>query len=127
CTASTRRNVGRRREGRARCVDRREAVVGELAPLVGCDARRGRRIVSDQAAVHGVVMSGTGGIWQIRMDEGAVVDASLRGRLKKSNSGKRADGSLRRDTVLAAAETLKLAVGDDVLIEPGAGTDTWAI
>ena len=83
--------------------------------------------MSDQAAVHGVVMSGTGGIWQIRTDEGAVVDASLRGRLKKSNSGKRADGSLRRDTVLAAAETLKLAVGDDVLIEPGAGTDTWAI
>jgi len=83
--------------------------------------------VSEQLTVHGVVMSGTGGVWQVRTDDGVVVDASLRGRLKKSNSGKRADGSLRRDTVLAAAETLKLAVGDDVLIEPASGTDTWAI
>ena len=83
--------------------------------------------MSEQLTVHGVVMSGTGGVWQVRTDDGVVVDASLRGRLKKSNSGKRADGSLRRDTVLAAAETLKLAVGDDVLIEPASGTDTWAI
>ena len=76
---------------------------------------------------YGVVMSGTGGIWQVRTGGGDTIDASMRGRLKKSNSGKRADGSLRRDTVLAAAETLKLAVGDDVRVEPGARGEGWAI
>lgn len=75
----------------------------------------------------GAVLSGTGGVWQVRTETGETVDASLRGRLKKSNSGKRADGSLRRDTVAAAAETLKLAVGDDVLLEPGARGEAWAI
>src|SRR5262245_11617097 len=77
--------------------------------------------------VRGVVLSGTGGVWQVRTDDGQTIDASMRGRLKKSNSGKRADGSLRRDTVLAAAETLKLAVGDDVQLEPGLRGDAWAI
>ena len=75
----------------------------------------------------GVVVSGTGGVWQVRTKTGQVVDAALRGRLKKSNSGKRADGSLRRDTVLAASETLKLAVGDDVRLERGVRDDAWAI
>jgi ribosome biogenesis GTPase len=37
--------------------------------------------------------------------------------VKKSNSGKRADGSLRRDTISAAKDTLKLAVGDRVLLQ----------
>jgi ribosome biogenesis GTPase len=77
--------------------------------------------------VRGAVVGGTGGVWQIRTDAGETIDASLRGRLKKSNSGKRADGSLRRDTVLAAATSLKLAVGDDVLVEPGARGEAWAI
>jgi ribosome biogenesis GTPase len=66
---------------------------------------------------QGVVLSGTGGVWRVRRDDGQVVEASLRGRVKKSNSGKRADGSLRRDTISAAAETLKLAVGDRVSLE----------
>jgi len=82
--------------------------------------------VSDAVDV-GVVVSGTGGVWQVRTKSGQLVDAALRGRLKKSNSGKRADGSLRRDTVLAAAETLKLAVGDDVRLERGERDDAWAI
>jgi ribosome biogenesis GTPase / thiamine phosphate phosphatase len=77
--------------------------------------------------VRGVVVSGTGGVWQVRTESGDTVAASLRGRLKKSNSGKRADGSLRRDTVFAAGSTLKLAVGDDVVLEPGARGDAWAI
>jgi ribosome biogenesis GTPase len=77
--------------------------------------------------VRGVVVSGTGGVWQVRTDAGDTLAASMRGRLKKSNSGKRADGSLRRDTVLASASTLKLAVGDDVMLEPGARGDAWAI
>jgi ribosome biogenesis GTPase len=82
--------------------------------------------VSDETDV-GVVVSGTGGVWQVRTKAGQVIDAALRGRLKKSNSGKRADGTLRRDTVLAAAETLKLAVGDDVRLERGLRDDAWAI
>jgi ribosome biogenesis GTPase len=64
-----------------------------------------------------VVLSGTGGVWRVQRDDGNVVEASLRGRVKKSNSGKRADGSLRRDTISAAAETLKLTIGDRVALE----------
>jgi ribosome biogenesis GTPase len=77
--------------------------------------------------MRGVVLQGTGGIWRVRTDAGDTVEASLRGRLKKSNSGRREDGSLRRDTVAAAAETLKLAVGDDVQLEQGARGDGWVI
>ncbi|MGH7616744.1 MAG: ribosome small subunit-dependent GTPase A [Gemmatimonadaceae bacterium] len=77
--------------------------------------------------VRGVVIGGTGGVWQVRTDAGETVSASMRGRLKKSNSGKRADGSLRRDTIAAARATLKLSVGDDVLLETGERGDGWAI
>jgi ribosome biogenesis GTPase len=83
--------------------------------------------VTEPSVVRGVVLSGTGGIWQIRTESGDTVEASLRGRLKKSNSGRRADGSLRRDTVSASAQTLKLAVGDDVHLERSARDDPWAI
>ena len=76
--------------------------------------------------VRGVVVGGTGGVWRVRTEEGDSIDASLRGRLKKSNAGRRADGSLRRDTVLAASKTPKLAVGDDVLLEESEG-GAWAI
>src|SRR5438309_1898354 len=77
--------------------------------------------------MQGVVIGGTGGVWQVRMGGGQTVDAAMRGRLKKSNSGRRSDGSLRRDTVLAATASLKLAVGDDVLLERGERDDAWAI
>lgn len=77
--------------------------------------------------VRGVVLGGTGGVWQVRTERGETIEASLRGRLKKSDSGKRADGSLRRDTVASAAASLKLAVGDDVHLEPGARGEAWAI
>jgi ribosome biogenesis GTPase / thiamine phosphate phosphatase len=83
--------------------------------------------VTASQLVHGVVLSGTGGVWQVRTDAGETIESSLRGRLKKSDSGKRADGSLRRDTVAAAASSLKLAVGDDVHLEPGAHGADWAI
>jgi ribosome biogenesis GTPase len=83
--------------------------------------------VSEQAEVSGVVLSGTGGVWQVRLDGGETIDANLRGRLKKSNSGKRADGSLRRDTVAAAATTLKLAVGDDVRLDQSDDGGAWSI
>ena len=67
---------------------------------------------SSTSVEQGVVLSGTGGVWRVRRDEGTIVEASLRGRVKKSNAGRRADGSLRRDTIASAADTLKLAVGD---------------
>jgi ribosome biogenesis GTPase len=57
----------------------------------------------------GVVMKGTGGIWQVRMEKGETLDASLRGRLKKERS-----------------DVLKLAVGDDVVVERD-GAASWAI
>ena len=77
--------------------------------------------------LQGVVLSGTGGIWRVRRDDGSVVEASLRGRVKKSNAGRRADGSLRRDTISSAADTLKLTIGDRVLLEQDAPTGAAAI
>lgn len=81
----------------------------------------------ETAARQGVVLSGTGGIWRVRRDDGTVVEASLRGRVKKANSGRRADGSLRRDTISAAADTLKLTIGDRVLLEQEDGGGASAI
>ena len=63
------------------------------------------------SARRGVVLSGTGGNWQVRTDDALVVEASLRGRLKRDDDGER----------------LKLAVGDVVLVEPGARGAAWAI
>jgi ribosome biogenesis GTPase / thiamine phosphate phosphatase len=83
--------------------------------------------VTDSTVVRGVVLSGTGGIWQVRTENGDTVEASMRGRLKKSNSGRRADGSLRRDTISSAAQTLKLAIGDDVHLECAEPAGDWAI
>ena len=83
--------------------------------------------MTEPGTVHGVVLNGTGGIWRVRRDDGVTIEASLRGRVKKSNSGKRADGSLRRDTISAAAETLKLTVGDRVVLEQEGEDGAWAI
>ena len=77
--------------------------------------------------MNGVVLSGTGGVWQVQRDDGAIVDASLRGRVKKSNAGRRADGSLRRDTIATAADTLKLAIGDRVMLEEDDSGSAWTI
>lgn len=63
----------------------------------------------------GVVVSGTGGVWQVRTEMGEMVDASMRGRLK-----------LDRDAPGGHAP-LKLAVGDDVELERAAEGDAWAI
>src|SRR6476620_9654031 len=76
---------------------------------------------------EGIVLSGTGGVWRVRRADESVVEASLRGRVKKSNAGRRADGSLRRDTVASSAETLKLAVGDRVELEQDEASGAWAI
>ena len=58
----------------------------------------------------GVVLQGTGGIWQVRTDDGMLFDVSLRGRLKHEAHG-----------------SLKLAVGDRVTIGRVADSDSWAI
>lgn len=76
---------------------------------------------------RGVVCSGTGGVWRVLIDEDTVVEAVMRGRLKKSDTGFRADGSIRRDTVASESRKLKLAVGDHVTLERDAEESTWAI
>jgi ribosome biogenesis GTPase len=77
--------------------------------------------------ILGVVANGTGGVWRVVADDGEEYSASLRGRLKKADTGKRADGSMRRNTVAAAAKMLKLAVGDRVRLERDEEQNGWAI
>ncbi len=67
--------------------------------------------------IVGVVTQGTGGVWHVLADDGTVHEASLRGRLKKADVGRRAGGGIRRDTVAAARDRVKLAVGDRVRLE----------
>ena len=79
-------------------------------------------------ALTGVVLSGTGGLWQVLGADGATREASMRGRLKKAEGGLRSDGSRRRDTIRAGREAVKLAVGDHVVLEQDErGDDAWAI
>lgn len=76
--------------------------------VVGRDAV-GRDAVP-QGMMAGVVVSGTGGVWQVHAENGEVHDASLRGRLKQSRS-----------------ESLKLSVGDRVVVEEDHRGGAWAI
>jgi ribosome biogenesis GTPase len=64
--------------------------------------------VTKSRRAQGIVLRGTGGVWQVRTDTGDTVPASLRGRLKQ-------------------VENEKLAVGDDVILERGERDDAWAI
>lgn len=59
-------------------------------------------------AVPGVVLRGTGGVWVVRTGDGVTHEAALRGRLKQG-------------------QTLKLAVGDDVMVAPDAHRCHWTI
>ncbi len=81
--------------------------------------------MSDDAR-RGVVVSGTGGVWRVLADDRNEVEASMRGRLKKADTGRRADGSIRRDTVASRIGRLKLAVGDRVSLEQDLG-GAWTI
>ena len=55
-----------------------------------------------------VVLSGTGGVWRVRTDAGETLEVSMRGRLKKEGA-------------------VKLAVGDEVVLETEERGDQWAI
>ncbi|MDQ3696448.1 MAG: ribosome small subunit-dependent GTPase A [Gemmatimonadota bacterium] len=59
-------------------------------------------------AERGVVLRGTGGVWQVHVASGATHDAALRGRLKKE-------------------EGIKLAVGDEVALERDEQSGAWTI
>jgi ribosome biogenesis GTPase / thiamine phosphate phosphatase len=76
---------------------------------------------------RGTVLTGTGGVWRVRTDGGETIEATMRGRLKKADVGRRADGSIRRDTVDAADQAVKLAVGDVVTLERDERDEVWAI
>jgi ribosome biogenesis GTPase len=76
---------------------------------------------------RGTVLTGTGGVWRVRTDGGETIEASMRGRLKKADVGRRADGSIRRDTVDAAEQSMKLAVGDVVILERDERDEAWVI
>jgi ribosome biogenesis GTPase len=79
------------------------------------------------ASVRGVVLSGTGGVWRVRGEQGTVVDAALRGRLKRELGGRAGGGDSTRRDGTDQIERLKLAVGDEVLLEPDARGGSWAI
>jgi len=59
---------------------------------------------------EGVVLEGTGGVWQVRAESGETHAASLRGRLKQERE-----------------EAKKLAVGDRVVLEIDQRGEHWAI
>jgi ribosome biogenesis GTPase / thiamine phosphate phosphatase len=56
----------------------------------------------------GVVLSGTGGVWKVRSSDGETRDVRLRGRVKN-------------------ASDLKLAVGDEVMLEEDERGGSWTI
>ena len=59
---------------------------------------------------QGIVVEGTGGVWQVRSRDGDVVPAALAGRLKQEARG-----------------SVKLAVGDHVTVEPEERGQGWRI
>jgi ribosome biogenesis GTPase / thiamine phosphate phosphatase len=93
----------------------------------------------------GRVLSGTGGIWRVRRSNGEVIDAALRGRLKRHDDAKAKlarsarDGGRTKASVRSRGErqdertsdaegpALKLAVGDEVQLEQDGEGARWAI
>ncbi len=74
--------------------------------MVRVDAGR----VSEAHDTTAVVLSGTGGVWQVRTAGGEVHDASMRGRIK-----------------LMRGEALKLSVGDNVVVSRDEHDRVWTI
>lgn len=62
------------------------------------------------SAQDGVVVEGTGGVWQVRLRDGTQLAVSLAGRLKQEERG-----------------NVKLAVGDNVSVEPEERGQGWRI
>jgi ribosome biogenesis GTPase / thiamine phosphate phosphatase len=101
--------------------------------------------IAPTTATRGTVLSGTGGVWRVRCTDGVVIEAALRGRLKRFDDakGKQAradrDGSKARPGVRPRADrrdergdendapTLKLTVGDEVHVEQDGPGASWAI
>lgn len=86
------------------------------------NADDGSSMSADANVTSGVVLSGTGGAYQVLVADGTTVESSLRGRLKHGapkQSG-RSDGT-------GEARPLKLAVGDRVTLERDSATEGWSI
>ncbi|HEX2722841.1 MAG TPA: ribosome small subunit-dependent GTPase A [Gemmatimonadaceae bacterium] len=62
-----------------------------------------------KGARRGVVLSGTGGLWRVRTDDGETLEIPMRGRLKKGE------------------DAMKLTVGDAVTLDQDAQRSIWAI
>jgi ribosome biogenesis GTPase / thiamine phosphate phosphatase len=92
-----------------------------------------------------IVLSGTGGIWRVRLPDGQIVEAAMRGRLKRGDderrrmleqrrgsgrggAGRQRDVRESRDNVEdGEAAPLKLAVGDEVTVVQDDSLSAWAI
>src|SRR5687768_9030214 len=90
----------RRAAGGMRCAPRET-----MSTMDRMESRRDGRALM---APRGVVLHGTGGIWHVRGSDGETREATMRGRLKKENA-------------------IKLAVGDEVVLEPSERGDGWTI
>ena len=66
--------------------------------------------MTNAAVERGIVLRGTGGVWHVRGETGETREVSLRGRLKKGGE-----------------DAVKLAVGDEVVLEHDERSGAWAI
>jgi ribosome biogenesis GTPase len=76
---------------------------------------------------EGVVLQGTGGVWQVRTDDGETRDASLRGRLKQQQEATPREQRETRENARDGSRTLKLAVGDRVTVSGEENGNAWTI
>lgn len=80
----------------------------------GLEERSERQTAGRNVRLKAAVLSGTGGVWRTLDENGETREASMRGRLKQVGKG-------------SGGEPLKLAVGDEVMIEPDERGEAWAI
>ena len=66
--------------------------------------------MTDAVREQAIVLQGTGGVWRVRTERGETRSVSMRGRLKKETS-----------------DAIKLAVGDDVVLERDERNSNWVI
>jgi ribosome biogenesis GTPase len=84
--------------------------------------------VSDlPSSAEGIVLRGTGGIWQVRTEDGDVRDVSLAGRLKQGENERKGTKRGREARVAASTDFRKLAVGDRVTIASDESDTAWRI